>query len=51
MQYAAVLVHGHGINIYNPTTKVTTGLGFVLTIILMAIFTAINFLAMRLFAG
>jgi amino acid transporter len=36
--------------IYNSTTKVTTGTGFVLTIILLAIFTAINFLAMRLFS-
>jgi amino acid transporter len=35
--------------IYNTTTKVTTGTGFALTIALMAIFTAINFLAMRLF--
>ena len=37
------------VTIYNPTTKVTTGTGFALTIALMAIFTAINFLAMRLF--
>ncbi len=37
------------ITIYNATTKVTTGTGFVFTIILLAIFTAINFLAMRLF--
>ena len=29
-----VLVHRHGIDIYNPTTKVTTGLGFLFTIIL-----------------
>src|SRR5580700_11443454 len=29
------------LNIYNPTTKVTTGTGFVFTIILMAIFTAL----------
>jgi amino acid transporter len=36
----------------NPVTKVgnVTGLGFVVTIILMAIFTAINFLGMRLFS-
>jgi amino acid transporter len=49
MQYGQYWFTGHNINIYNPTTKVTTGLGFVFTIILMAIFTAINFLAMRLF--
>ncbi len=35
--------------LYNPTTKNVTGTGFVMTIILMAIFTAINFLGMRLF--
>jgi amino acid transporter len=35
--------------IYNANTHVTTGTGFALTIALMAIFTAINFLAMRLF--
>ena len=33
-----------------PDTRNVTGLGFVLTIVLMAIFTAINFLAMRLFS-
>ncbi len=37
------------VTIYDATTKVTTGAGFGLTIALMAIFTAINFLAMRLF--
>ncbi|MGB6456219.1 MAG: APC family permease [Streptosporangiaceae bacterium] len=37
------------VQIYNPTKGVTTGAGFVFTIVLMAIFTAINFLAMRLF--
>jgi amino acid transporter len=36
-------------SIYNPTKGVTTGTGFILTIVLMAIFTAVNFLAMRLF--
>src|SRR5260370_20768088 len=46
MQYASYYWHG----IYNPTTKVVTGSGFVLTIILMAVFVAVNFLAMRLFA-
>ena len=49
MQYGQYWFTGHNINIYNPTTKVTTGLGFLFTIILLAIFTAINFLAMRLF--
>ena len=50
MQYGQYWFTGHNINIYNPTTKVTTGLGFVLTIVLLAIFTAINFLAMRYFS-
>jgi amino acid transporter len=49
MQYGQYWFDSHNINIYDPTTKVTTGLGFVFTIILLAIFTAINFLAMRLF--
>jgi len=49
MQYGQYWFNAHNINIYNPTQKVTTGLGFVFTIILLAIFTAINFLAMRLF--
>jgi amino acid transporter len=46
MQYGSHYWHG----LYNPVTKNVTGLGFVMTIILMAIFTAINFLAMRLFS-
>jgi amino acid transporter len=37
-------------SLYNPTKGVTTGTGFVVTIVLMAIFTGINFLAMRLFS-
>jgi amino acid transporter len=37
-------------SVYNSTTGVTTGTGFAVTIVLMAIFTAINFLAMRLFS-
>jgi amino acid transporter len=50
MQYGQYWFQGHNITIFDATTKVTTGLGFVFTIILMAIFTAINFLAMRLFS-
>ncbi len=46
MQYGQYYWHG----IYTPAGKSITGLGFGLTIILMAIFTALNFLAMRLFA-
>src|SRR5713226_1648436 len=35
---------------YNTTTGRISGLGFGLTIVLMALFTAVNFLAMRLFS-
>jgi amino acid transporter len=37
-------------SIYDPKTSNVTGTGFVLTIVLMAVFTAVNFLAMRIFA-
>jgi amino acid transporter len=46
MQYASYYFHG----LYNPTKGVTTTSGFVWTIVLMAIFTVFNFLAVRLFA-
>jgi amino acid transporter len=46
MQYASYYWPG----LYNSTTKNVTGTGFVLTIVLMAVFVAVNFLAMRLFA-
>jgi amino acid transporter len=46
MQYGQYYWH----NIYNPVKMLVTPLGFTLTIILMAVFTAINFLAMRLFS-
>jgi amino acid transporter len=46
MQYASYYWPG----IYDSTTKNVTGAGFILTIILMAVFTAVNFLAMRIFA-
>jgi amino acid transporter len=36
--------------LYDPTTKNVTGLGFAMTIVLMAIFTAINFLGMKQFS-
>src|SRR5579859_919780 len=45
MQYASYYWHG----LFNSTTGEVTGLGFAMSIVLMAIFTAINFLAMRLF--
>src|SRR5436189_2425051 len=46
MQYASYYWPG----LYDSTTKNVTGAGFILTIILMAVFTAVNFLAMRIFA-
>jgi len=46
MQYGSHYWHG----LYNSTKGNVTGLGFVMTIVLMAVFTAINFLAMRLFS-
>src|SRR5262249_12838682 len=45
MQYASYYWHG----LFNDTTSEVTGAGFVFSIILMALFTAINFMAMRLF--
>src|SRR5450759_5235319 len=44
MNYGTYYWHG----VYNSTTGNVTGLGFVLTIILMAIFTAVNFLGIKL---
>jgi amino acid transporter len=46
MQYGSHYWHG----LYDSTTKNVTGLGFAMTVILMAVFTGINFLAMRLFS-
>ncbi len=46
MQYASYYWPG----IYDSTTKNVTGAGFALTIVLMAVFVAVNFLAMRIFA-
>src|SRR5580693_3798068 len=46
MQYAAHFWP----SIYDSTKGNVTGVGFVLTIVLMAVFVAVNFLAMRIFA-
>jgi amino acid transporter len=46
MEYGQYYWH----SIYNPSTGRITGLGFAMTIVLMAVFTAINFLAVRWFA-
>ena len=46
MQYASYYWPG----LFDSTTKNVTGAGFVLTVVLMAVFVAVNFLAMRIFA-
>ena len=46
MQYGSYYWHG----LYNPIKGNVTTTGFIATIVLMAIFTAVNFLAMRLFS-
>ena len=46
MTYGSYYWHG----LYNANTSNVTGLGFVMTIVLMALFTAINFLAIGLFS-
>src|SRR5215831_8103764 len=46
MQYASY----YWPSVYNTTTGITTGLGFALTAVLLAIFTGLNFFAMRLFS-
>lgn len=45
MQYGSYYWHG----LYSTSSKNVTGLGFAMTVVLMAVFTGINFLAMRLF--
>lgn len=44
-EYLSYYDHG----LYNAKTSVVTGAGFALTVALMAIFTAVNFLAMRIY--
>ena len=46
MQYASYYWPG----LFDSTTKNVTGAGFILTVVLMAVFVAVNFLAMRIFA-
>ncbi len=50
MQYGQYWFNAHHFYIFNATSGNVTGTGFVFTIILMAIFTAINFLAIGLFS-
>jgi amino acid transporter len=49
MTYGQHWFNGHHFYIFNATSGNVTGTGFVFTIVLMAIFTAVNFLAMRMF--
>jgi amino acid transporter len=49
LQYGQYWLDGPGIHVYDPVKGNVTGLGFVVTIVLMALFTAVNFLAMRAF--
>ena len=49
-RYAQYWLDSPGIKIYNPATGNVTHWGFVITIALMAIMTAVNFLAIRVFA-
>ena len=46
MEYGSYYFHG----LFNPVKGVTTASGFLWTIVLMAIFTALNFLAVKLFS-
>jgi amino acid transporter len=46
MQYGSYYWH----SLYDPVTKNVTSTGFAMTVVLLIIFTAINFLAMRLFS-
>ena len=46
MQYASY----YWPSVYNTSTGITTGLGFAMTALLLAIFTGLNFFAMRLFS-
>jgi amino acid transporter len=50
IKYGQYWFNGAKINIYDPTTGNATHLGFAIVIVLMAIMTAVNFLAMRTFA-
>jgi amino acid transporter len=45
MQYGSYYWHG----VFNPTSGNVTGVGFVMTVVLLIIFTLINFMAMRMF--
>ncbi len=48
-RYGQFWLDAHNINIFNPTTGNVTHLGFIVTIVLLAIMTGVNFFGMRLF--
>jgi amino acid transporter len=48
-RYGQYWLDAPGIHVYDPTTGNVTHLGFVITIVLMALMTGVNFFAMRLF--
>src|SRR5215471_11575626 len=50
IRYGQYWLNARNINVYDPTTGNATHLGFVVVIVLMAIMTAVNFLAIRTFA-
>src|SRR5215472_15242015 len=50
IRYGQYWLDGPKIHVYDPTTGNATHLGFVVVIVLMAIMTAVNFLAIRAFA-
>jgi amino acid transporter len=50
MQYGQYWFNAQNFHIFNPTTGNVTHWGFFFTIILMAIFTAVNFLAIKAFS-
>jgi len=50
IRYGQFWLDSAKIHVYDPATGNATHLGFVVVIVLMAIMTAVNFLAMRLFA-
>ena len=49
LQYGQYWLDSSNIQVYDAAKGNVTGLGFVVTIVLMAIFTGLNFLAMRAF--
>jgi amino acid transporter len=49
LRYGQYWLDAQNLTVYNADTGNVTGFGFVLTVVLLVIFTAVNFFAMRLF--